>query len=45
MGFIIGAVGVGILLYPLWMILYWIPRCDAVGIKKAKERIPRETAR
>lgn len=27
---------------PLWMIFWWIPRCDAVGIRQAKNRIARE---
>jgi hypothetical protein len=27
---------------PLWMIFWWIPRCDAIGIQKAKDRTARE---
>jgi hypothetical protein len=29
---------------PLWMDLWWIPRCDAMGVQKAKDRNAREAA-
>jgi hypothetical protein len=29
---------------PLGMILWWIPRCDAIGVRKAKDRTTREPA-
>jgi hypothetical protein len=29
---------------PLWMDLWWIPRCDAIGVQKAKDRNAREAA-
>jgi hypothetical protein len=29
---------------PLWMNLWWIPRCDAIGVHKAKDRMVREPA-
>jgi hypothetical protein len=34
-----------VLIIPLWMILWWIPRCDAIGIQKGKDRTAREAAR
>lgn len=37
-------VSVAVLGFGPWMILYWIPKWDAVGIKKAKQRIAREGA-
>ena len=27
---------------PLGMIFWWIPRCNAIGVRKAKERTARE---
>jgi hypothetical protein len=29
---------------PLWMDLWWIPRCDAIGVQKAKDRNAHEPA-
>jgi hypothetical protein len=31
-----------VLIMPLWIILWWIPRCDAIGTQKAKDRAVRE---
>lgn len=28
-----------VLLLPLWLILYWIPRCERVGLLRAAVRI------
>jgi hypothetical protein len=28
-----------VLIMPIWMIDWWIPRCDAVGVNKARDRI------
>jgi hypothetical protein len=25
-----------LLIVPLWIVLWWIPHCDAIGIQKAK---------
>jgi hypothetical protein len=33
-----------VMLMPLGLIFWWIPRCDDVGIRKAKNRIVREPA-
>jgi len=33
-----------VMLMPLGLIFWWIPRCDDVGIRKAKDRIAREPA-
>ena len=30
-----------VLIMPLGMILWWIPRCDAVGVRNAKNRTER----
>jgi hypothetical protein len=30
-----------VLIMPLGMILWWIPRCDAVGVQNAKNRTER----
>jgi hypothetical protein len=27
-----------LMIVPLWIILWWIPRCDAIGIQKASYR-------
>jgi hypothetical protein len=29
----------GVMVVPFWIVLWWIPRCDAVGIQKVK-RMP-----
>jgi hypothetical protein len=42
MEWIIGLIAV--IAFPIWMIFYWIPRCDAIGVQKAKEREAREVA-
>jgi hypothetical protein len=33
-----------VMLMPLVLIFWWIPRCDAIGIRKAKDRTAREPA-
>lgn len=33
-----------VMLMPLGLIFWWIPRCDDAGIRKAKDRIARELA-
>ncbi len=33
-----------VLIIPLGMIFWWIPLCDAVGVRKANDRISREAA-
>lgn len=38
-------VSIAVLGFGPWMILYWIPRWDAVGIAKAKARIAQEQAK
>jgi hypothetical protein len=35
---------IAVIAFPIWMIVYWIPRCDAIGVQKAKEREAREAA-
>jgi hypothetical protein len=35
---------IAVMLMPLGLIFWWIPRCDAVGIRKAKDRTAREPA-
>jgi hypothetical protein len=35
---------IAVMLMPLGLIFWWIPRCDAVGIQKAKDRTAREPA-
>ncbi len=32
---------IAVLIMPLGMILWWIPRCDAIGIQNAKDRTGR----
>jgi hypothetical protein len=29
---------------PLWMNLWWMPRCDAIGVHEAKDRMVHEPA-
>jgi hypothetical protein len=31
-----------ILIMPIWMIFWWIPRCDGIGVRKARDRIAHE---
>jgi hypothetical protein len=31
-----GIVLIVVMIMPLWMILWWIPRCDAIGVQKAE---------
>ena len=33
---------IAVAMVPLGMILWWIPRCDAIGVRKAKGRTARE---
>ena len=33
---------IAVTVVPLWMILWWIPRCNAIGVRKAKDRTARE---
>jgi hypothetical protein len=33
---------IAVTIMPLGMILWWIPRCDGIGVRKAKDRIARE---
>ncbi len=33
---------IAVMIMPLGMILWWIPRCDAIGVDKAKQRTARE---
>jgi hypothetical protein len=35
---------IAVTIMPLGMILWWIPRCDDIGVRKAKARIARECA-
>ena len=32
---------IAVLIMPLGMILWWIPRCDAIGIQNGKDRTAR----
>jgi hypothetical protein len=34
-----------VMLMPLGLIFWWIPQCDAVGIREANDRTAREAAR
>jgi hypothetical protein len=40
MQWVIGLIAVTVV--PLWMILWWIPRCNAIGVRKARDRTARE---
>jgi hypothetical protein len=37
-------VSIVVLGFPIWMIVYWLPKWDAIGIKKAKGRIAGESS-
>jgi Tfp pilus assembly protein PilO len=34
---------IAVMIMPLGMIFWWIPRCDAIGVRKAKQRTAHET--
>jgi hypothetical protein len=36
---------VAVMVVPFWIVLWWIPRCDAVGIQKVKESAAHEPAK
>jgi hypothetical protein len=36
---------VAVMVVPFWIVLWWIPRCDAVGIQKVKEGAAHEPAK
>jgi hypothetical protein len=33
-----------LMIVPFWIVLWWIPHYDAIGIQKTKDRISRESA-
>ena len=33
---------IAVMMIPLGMIIWWIPRCDAIGVRKARDRTARE---
>jgi hypothetical protein len=35
---------IAVLIVPLGMIFWWIPLCDAIGVRKANDRISHEAA-
>ena len=33
---------IAVMMIPLGMIIWWIPRCDTIGVRKARDRTARE---